>query len=125
MEKMNIAVAADGKSLESKVSEEFDQCLYLLIVNMDDLSITVVKNDELSKSATGENLASEVLKHDCEAVITGKIKPLAFNILADAYVTRFSGVGNSVENALELMEKNSLKIMKNYDGTEGCGGNHH
>lgn len=122
---MNIAVAADGKSLASKVSEEFERCLYLLIVNMDDLSIRVIKNEELSENSSGENLASEVLRYDCEALITGKIKPLAFNLLADAFVTRFLGVGRSVQNALDLMERNSLAILKNYDGTEECGGHHH
>ncbi|MFA6941424.1 MAG: NifB/NifX family molybdenum-iron cluster-binding protein [Clostridiaceae bacterium] len=122
---MNIAVAADGKNLDSKVSEEFEQCLYLLIVNMDDLGITAVKNNELSESSTGENLAKEVLKYDCEALITGKIKPLAFDILADACVTRFIGDHNLVQNALELMEKNSLKLLRNYEGTEECSDHHH
>jgi Uncharacterized conserved protein len=122
---MNIAVAADGKSLDSIVSKEFDRCLYLLIVNMNDLSITVIKNNKFSECSPTESLASEVLKHDCEALITGKIEPLAFNILADAYVTRFSSAGSSVQNALDLMEKNSLKIIKNFDGTEDCSGHHH
>jgi predicted Fe-Mo cluster-binding NifX family protein len=121
---MNIAVAAEGISLESKVSEEFEQCAYLLIVNMDDLSITALKNDESSENKSGEDLAREVLKNNCEALITGKIKPSAFNILADAYVTRFMGAGSSVQNALELMEKNSLQLIKSCEGAEGCGGHH-
>ncbi|WHH57778.1 NifB/NifX family molybdenum-iron cluster-binding protein [Petroclostridium sp. X23] len=122
---MKIAVAADGKSLDSKVSEEFEQCLYLLIVNMGDLSITAIKNDKLSKNTSGESLANEILKYDCEALITGEIKPLAFNILADACVTRFLGTGSLVQNALELMEKDSLKIIRNCDGTDECSGKHH
>lgn len=122
---MNIAITADGQSFDSKVSEEFERCFYLLIVNMDDSSITAIKNDKLSESSSAESLTSEVLKHDCEALITGKIKPLAFNILADAYVTRLFGAGILVQNALDLMEKNSLKIIKNCDGTEDCGGHHH
>lgn len=122
---MNIAVAADGKSLDSKVSEEFEQCLYLLIVDMDNLGITIIKNNKVPESSSGENLAREVLKYNCEALISGKINPLAFNILADAYVTRFLGEGNSVQNALELMEKNSLKILKNHAGTDQCSEHHH
>lgn len=122
---MKIAVTADGKSLDSMVSEEFAQCLYLLIVNMEDLSITAIKNDDLSVSSSGENLASEVLKYDCEAVITGSIKPLAFDRLADACITRYFGIGNSVQNAIELMKNRSLKLLRNYDGTEACGGHHH
>ncbi|MGC7873295.1 NifB/NifX family molybdenum-iron cluster-binding protein [Desulfosporosinus sp. SYSU MS00001] len=122
---MNIAVATDGKSLDSKVSEQFERCSYLLIVNMNDLSITVIKNNKSLECSSAESLASEVLKYDCEALITGKIESLAFNILADANVTRFFSAGSSVQNALDLMEKNSLKIIKNFDGTENCGGHHH
>jgi Uncharacterized conserved protein len=122
---MNIAVAAEGKSLDSQVSEKFEKCLYLLIVNMNDLSITVIKNDELFENSSGENLANEILKHDCEALITGNIECTAFDILADACVTRFLGVGYSVENALELMQKESLELIRNYDGTDKCSGHHH
>jgi predicted Fe-Mo cluster-binding NifX family protein len=118
---MNIAVAAEGKSLNSQVSEKFEKCLYLLIVNMNDLSITAISNDELSE----ENLVNEILKHDCEAVITGDIEKTAFDILADACVTRYYGVGYLAEKALESMENRSLKLIRNYDGTDNCGGNHH
>lgn len=118
---MNIAVVAEGKSLDSQVSEKFEKCLYLLIVNMNDLSITAINNDELS----GEDLANEILKYDCEALITGDIEEKAFDILADACVTRFYGVGYSIEKALELMEDRSLKLIRNFDGTDNCGGHHH
>jgi predicted Fe-Mo cluster-binding NifX family protein len=118
---MNIAVATEGKSLDSQVSEKFEKCVYLLVVNTNDLSITAINNDELSE----ENLANEILKHDCEALITGNIEETAFDILADACVTRFYGIGYSVEKALELMDNRSLKLIRNYDGTDNCGGNHH
>ncbi|WP_258712423.1 NifB/NifX family molybdenum-iron cluster-binding protein [Clostridium gelidum] len=91
---------------------------------MEDFSITAIKNDNLFQSSSGEKLGNEVLKHDCEALITGKIKPLAFNILADACVTRYFGIGNSVQNTIELMKNRSLKLIRNYDGTEKCDGHH-
>lgn len=122
---MNIAVAADGKSLHNLVSEQFEQCLYLLIVNMNDLSVIVIKNHQLLANSSDENLANEVLKYDCEAVITGNINSAAFNVLADAGVTRFFGVGHSVQNALELMGKKSLEFIKNCDGTNVCDGHRH
>ncbi len=122
---MNIALAADGKNLNSKVSEKFEECLYLLIVNMDDLSITVIKNDESFESSPEKSLANEILKYDCEALITGNMEKTAFDILADACVTRFLGAGYSIEKVLELMEKRSLKLIRSYDGTDSCGGNHH
>jgi len=118
---MKIAVTAEDKSLDSQVSDKFEKCLYLLIVNMNDLSITAIKNDESS----GEDLANEVLKHDCEALITGDIQPKAFDILADAFVTRYLGVGHSVQKALELMEERLLELIKTFDGKDSCGGHQH
>lgn len=118
---MNIAVAAEGNSLDSQVSEKFEKCICLLIVNMNDLSITVINNEDSS----GENLANEILNYDCEGLITGNIEVKAFDILADACVTRFFGVGYSVEKALKLMENRLLKLIRNADGTGGCSGHHH
>ncbi|MBV7274110.1 NifB/NifX family molybdenum-iron cluster-binding protein [Clostridium sp. PL3] len=118
---MNIGVVSEGKSLDSQVSEKFEKCVCLLIVNMNDLSITAINNDESS----GENLTNEILKYDCEAVILGNIDKRAFDILADACVTRYYGVGHSVKKALELMKKGSLKLIKNHDGTNDCSGHHH
>ncbi|MDR3540893.1 MAG: NifB/NifX family molybdenum-iron cluster-binding protein [Desulfosporosinus sp.] len=117
---MNIAVAADGKSLESQVSERFELCSYMLIVNMDDLTVNAINKDELLGTSLEENLAQKVLEYNCEAVITGNINLTAFNILTDAYVTRYYGAGHSVKDALELSEKQLLKLIK-----EECKSNHH
>ena len=116
---MNIAVAADGMSLESQVSDRFALCSYLLIVNMNDLTVKVINKDELSGTSIEENLARKVLEYNCEAVITGNINQAAFNILADAYVTRYFGAGHSVKDALEISEKRLLKLIK-----EECTSNH-
>lgn len=113
---MNIAVAAEGESLESEVSEEFSQCLYLLIVHMDDLTTTIIKTEETSP----EYLARKVLEFNCEAVITGEIDQASFNIIADAQVTRYFGAGHSVKDALELSEKGLLKLIK-----DECSNHHH
>ena len=102
---MNIAVSADDKNLDSQVSEQFEQCIYLLIINVDDLSIVVIKNAELHTNSSNENLAKKILEYNCEAVITGTMNSLAFDILADAGVTRLMGFDCSVEEALELMNK--------------------
>ncbi|OBR90127.1 MULTISPECIES: NifB/NifX family molybdenum-iron cluster-binding protein [Clostridium] len=122
---MNIAVAAEGEDLNSIVSDKFEKCLYLLIVNMNDLSIKAIKNEERCKGLSQKNLADEILKYDCEALITGDIQLMAFDILADAGVTRFFGAGYSVEKALELMDKRSLTLIRNCNGTDSCSGNHH
>ncbi|WP_027398329.1 NifB/NifX family molybdenum-iron cluster-binding protein [Anaerovorax odorimutans] len=119
---MKIAVSTNGNSLKSQVSEKLESCKYLLIVNMDDLSFVSIEN---SDDNTGEKLANEVLKYDCEAIITGELKPSEFDILADACVTRYIGVGYSADTALDLMDKRILKLIRNYEGTDECDGSHH
>lgn len=114
---MNIAVAADGESVESQVSEEFALCLYLLIVNMDDLTVTSMKTEELLGTSREGDLARKVLAYNCEAVITGIINQTAFDILADAQVTRYFGAGHSVKDALELCEKRLLNLIKDQCST--------
>lgn len=119
---MKIAVAADGQSLNSHVAEEFTTCEYLLVVNMEDLNVVAVENPG---DAAGVKLASEVINYGCEGIISGKLKPEAFDLLVKACVTRFFGAGYSVQRALVLMEKNALKLIKNYQGTDVCEGAHH
>lgn len=122
---MNIAVAADGKNFNSQVSERFENCEYLLIVNMESLSITAIENLEMPGYSAGASLVKEVLKYDCEAVIVGKIEPEAFDTLVDACVTRYSGFGNTVQKALELMQDRKLELIKNLEGSQSsCSGNH-
>mgnify|MGYP001194431113 CR=1 FL=1 len=119
---MYIAVAADGKKLENEVSKAFESCEYLLIVNMSDMSVNAVKNEDHSSV---ENLAKKVVDFDCEAIITGELNPTVFNILAGACITRYFGFGHSTLKALELMEKNLLKLIRNQEGTDEYDGEHH
>jgi len=119
---MKIAIAADGKNLNSAVTEEFVACKHLLIIHMENLNVTVIENPG---DKTGVILAKEVINNGCEGVICGKLKPEAFDLLVKAGVTRYLGTGYSAQKALALMEKNALKYIKNYEGTDECEGAHH
>lgn len=116
---MNIAVTANGESLDSQVSEQFETCSYILIVNMDDLTVTPISRNENSGTSPDEKLARIVLDYNCEAVITGNIYQTAFDILTDAFVTRYYGAGHSVREALELSENQKLQLIK-----EDCNSSH-
>lgn len=118
---MYIAITTNGKKLENEVSERFESCKYLLIVNMPDLSVNAIENK--SDFSEGE-LARKVIEFDCEAIITGDIEPADFEILSDAAVTRYYGFGFSAENALDLMEKYSLELIRNPERTDSCEGEH-
>lgn len=114
---MNIAVACDGSSLSDMVSESFCECRYLLIVDMDTMSVKAIENQNRDN---GAELARTAVKHDCEAVITGGLTSEAFDILADENITRYLGGGIEAARALALMESQGLRLIKNADGTDTC-----
>jgi predicted Fe-Mo cluster-binding NifX family protein len=119
---MNIGITSNGQTLASKVSKTFEFCKYLLIVDTENLNIiSSIKND---KEDRGNQLADEIIKHDCEAIITGDLNTPAFYTIADAQITRYSGLGYSVKEAIKLMEDYSLDYIKNPEGTDDCDGDH-
>jgi predicted Fe-Mo cluster-binding NifX family protein len=118
---MYIAVAADGKGLGSLVSNDFVSCEQLFIVNMDSMTIETFENPGEPK---GEDLARKVVEYKCEAVITGKLTQEAFDIIADDDITRYDGRGCSVRDALAMMDRNTLKLIKNVEGTDECDSQH-
>ncbi len=121
---MNIGVFVDGETLQSPVSEQLERCKNLLIVNVDTMDVIVVPNKLTKPDAAGIELAKVVLKYDCEAIITGKIRTKTFDIIADNAVTRYNGVGNDAATALEKMEGHALELIRDPNGG-GCSGSHH
>ncbi len=122
---MNIAIAVDGDNMSSAVSEQLERCENLLIINVETTDVQVFPNPEASEEVAGERLAQEILKHNCEAVICGLIRPTAFEIIAGNGVTRFLGVGHDATKALALMDSNRLEVIRDADGRNSCGGAHH
>ncbi len=114
---MNIAVAADGKSMDSPVSEKFVSCTHLLIVNMESMEFEALEN---KGGPFGEVLSRKIVEYDCEAVITGELTQQAFDIIADNNVTRYDGRGHTVSKALDLMNRYVLKLIRNVKGTDEC-----
>ena len=116
---MLIAVSAEGQDLTSAVSQKFDSCRFLLLVETDNMTVSTVGND-----GKGEPLAQIIAASDCEAVITGSFTPEVFNIIADACITRYNGGGMTVKEALDRMDKNALEYIRYADENDICHGDH-
>jgi predicted Fe-Mo cluster-binding NifX family protein len=97
----------------------------MLIVNAESMEVTVIHNSDVTEDLAGEQLAQKVLDHDCEAVITGLIRSVAFELLAGAGVTRFLGTKHDGAMALVFMHANKLDLIRDADGGDSCGGSHH
>ena len=129
---MNIGITVDGGTgLDSMVSDKFETCKYLLIARIDDCApfgtIHVMETTALDNPGgqEGIELAKELMTYDCEALITGELGPATFDMIADACITRYNGVGHSAMEALEYMEKRMLKLIRNLEGTDECDDSHH
>ena len=120
---MNIAVTTVDPTLESAVFCEFAKTPWLLIVNVEKMTCTVIAHS--CAAGSHRELARIVLEHRCEAVITGKLDEGAFDVLADEGVTRYLAEGMSARAALDAMEKRQLELIRNPDGSTTCSGSHH
>lgn len=119
---MFIAVTADGNHLDSPVSSKLEAAEFLLIVNTDNMEFEAVQN---TGDPLGEEFAKITVARDCEAIITGDLTAEAFDILANACVTRYFGFGHNVKDSLVLMEQYALDYIKNAERTDdGCSDNH-
>ncbi len=108
---MKIAVAANGGTLESLVPGTFEESAFLLIVETDDGSYEAFKNPEGQGSA-GLAMTREILKHDCEVLISGSIEKPAFEVLVTAQLTRYMGANCRATDALHLMDANQLNFIR-------------
>ena len=112
---MKIAIAASGSTLENLVPDTFEESAFLLIVETDDGSYEAFKNPEVEGSA-GLAMTMEILKHDCEALISGSIEKQAFEVLMKAQVTRYMGANCRAADALRLMDANQLDFIRVANG---------
>ena len=115
---MKIAISTNGNTLESQVAEEFEKSTYLIIVDVDDFSIEVFENDP-QRSGSGLEMVRIIKEFDCEALITGSIERVAFEPLVEEQITRYLGVGFTAKEALTMMEKYRLEIIRDYKGSLG------
>jgi len=118
---MLIAVSAEGRELTSNISQRFESCRFLLLIETDSMEVKALENENGSASLV---LANEIVDRDCEAVITGSFTPEIFNIIADACITRYNGGGFTVDQALDRMDNNTLDYIRYADGEDTCHGDH-
>lgn len=112
---MKIAIAANGSTLEASIPDTFEESSFLLIVETDDGSYEAFKNPQ-SKGSAGLAMIKEIIKHDCEALISGTIEKQAFDKLMVAQVTRYMGAQHKAADALHLMDAYQLDFIRVANG---------
>ncbi|AIZ56081.1 dinitrogenase iron-molybdenum cofactor [Candidatus Methanoplasma termitum] len=96
---MKIGVIAEGDTLESYVAEDFGHAPFFLIVDMDTLDYTVVKNEFANSNGAGFKVADAIVGLKVDAVIVG-------------------GIGS---HGLQILNKAEIQVSYDEDGTvEQC-----
>ena len=119
---MKIAICSETDSADGLVAMNFEKAQYLLLVDTDQGNIydVIKKNDE------GNILfAGKIVDEDCEAVITGPIEKVPFEIMANAGVSRFDGNGMKGQRAYIRFLRNQLPLIRDYIGGPGPAGHSH
>jgi predicted Fe-Mo cluster-binding NifX family protein len=115
---MKISVAVtDAETMI--IPEDLAEATCLLIIDMDKSEVISTRSQK-SEENRDVFFASETVSWDCEAIICGNIDQTAFEILADYGVTRYYGVNHNALDAVSLMERYKLSLIREYRGGNGC-----
>ncbi len=99
---MKIAISSTGTVLESSVDPRFGRCPYYIIYDTESGDFEAIENkSSLATGGAGIQAAQSISDMKVEAVITGNIGPNAFRVLSTASIKIYSGVTDSIKNAIE------------------------
>ena len=116
---MLIAVAALEKGADTLVPETYEESRRLCIVETDDGSVIAAYDDP---GEGGLFFAQKTAAHACEAIASGRfLTAPAFDLLADACITRYYAAGLPVLEAAAAADRGVLPILTDYEGGRGCG----
>ena len=107
---MKICVSSTGENLDAQVDPRFGRCSYFLIVDTDTMSFKSISNESaMTSGGAGIQAAQTVAKAGAEVVITGNMGPNAFQTLSAAGIMVFTGVNETIKEAIEKYKKGELK----------------
>jgi predicted Fe-Mo cluster-binding NifX family protein len=111
---MKAGVLAEGDSLSSYIADDFGHAPYFLIVDMDTLDYTVVKNEFTRAEGAGMKVADAIIGIGVDIVITGGIGPHGYNKLTGAGITVSYDEDGTVEECVKTV-KARLERMKKFE----------
>lgn len=105
---MLIAAAAQGRTLDARIAENYDESSHLLVVETDTMEILELCEKE---DVSGLSYLEPLERHWCEAIVCGAIPREIFGKIADLGISRYNGARLSVEEGIRGAENNTLPMM--------------
>ena len=120
---MKIAISLEtNEGLSSRTSDIFGRCNYFMFIDPKDKSFEIIENP--ARSATGGagiQAAQFIANRQPAAVVSGHIGPNAQTVIAGAEIPVLQFSGGSVEEALDLFEKDQLAKLTEADVRDHSG----
>ncbi len=111
---MKLCISATGEDLDSNVDPRFGRSNYFVIVNSNDMSFEVIKNENSqAMGGAGIRTAELIAKKGANIVITGNIGPNAFQTLKAAGVKVITGVDGKIKDVVDKYNQGLLEEVNN------------
>lgn len=122
---MKICVTATANSLDAQIDPRFGRCLYLIIVDSENMQFEAIPNAAAGATGgAGIQAAQIIASKGVKLLITGNVGPNAFGALSAAGIEIAIGVFGTVRDAVEKFKKGELKKtgVPTVGGHFGMGG---
>jgi len=106
---MRIAISSTGQTLDSQVDQRFGRAAYFIIVDTESMDLEVIENGNTAVAGgAGINSAKTVIDAQVSAILTGNCGPNAQHTLSVAGLKLYTGVSETVEQAVDLFKAGKL-----------------
>lgn len=109
---MKVAVSSSGTTLNDPVDPRFGRCAHFVLVDTDTLEATAFDNPgTMQAQGAGIQAAQYISSIGAGAVIAGNFGPNAFQALAAAGITIYTGAQGTVRDAVSQLSAGQLSEL--------------
>ena len=114
---MKVAITSEGMTSESAIDSRFGRAKIFIVYDTESGVYMALDNEQNLNAAQGAGIQSAaiVVNAGCTALITGHCGPKAFAVLSKAGVAVYTMSGGTVQEAVKLLNSDSLKKIESAD----------
>ncbi len=105
---MKVLVAADGKTLDSRISKRFGKAAWYLVVDLETLNLRASEN---KGPHTHHEIVRKVAGKGVTTIVTGNIGPGSYDLIASLSIQVALARNMLAREAVERLKKGELKIL--------------
>lgn len=109
---MKIAVASVGTTLDSDISPLLGKSEDFIVADLKNgkiEDIKIIENSAKNQTGAGSTAAQIIVDHEVNALISGKLGPVAFHILKNAGIKVYKIIPGSVRKNLKRFTEGKLQ----------------